>query len=199
MTEKRKTKRQLQAKATRKKIYNTAMELIAEKGYENITVEEICKNAGVAKGSFYYYFKSKNDFIAETYKTIDEDYETLVSSDFKDITTCEKILKTVLFQAGVAVEKGLAQTIAIYQSQLVTGTEYFISEDRYFFKTMSKFISEGQKNGEITSQIKTEEIVRTILSIARGQVYDWCLHEGRYDIMEIMKTRFELIIKAFIP
>lgn len=42
--------------------------LILEKGYENISVEDITNDAGIAKGSFYTYFKSKNlviDYILE--------------------------------------------------------------------------------------------------------------------------------------
>ena len=34
--------------------------LILEKGYSNISVEDITKNLGIAKGSFYTYFKSKH-------------------------------------------------------------------------------------------------------------------------------------------
>ena len=42
--------------------------LILERGYENISVEDITNDAGIAKGSFYTYFKSKNlviDYILE--------------------------------------------------------------------------------------------------------------------------------------
>ncbi len=44
--------------------------LILERGYKNISVEDITKDAGIAKGSFYTYFKSKNlviDYILEEF------------------------------------------------------------------------------------------------------------------------------------
>lgn len=43
------TSRDLQAMETRRKIFNTAAQLITEKGFDNVTVEEICKQSGVAK------------------------------------------------------------------------------------------------------------------------------------------------------
>ncbi|NJF25802.1 TetR/AcrR family transcriptional regulator [Thermococcus sp. Bubb.Bath] len=50
---------------TREKIVSTAMELFAEKGFDRTTVDEIVARAGVAKGTFYLYFRSKDDLIKE--------------------------------------------------------------------------------------------------------------------------------------
>lgn len=49
-------------------IVSSAKKFILEKGYKNISVEDITNEAGIAKGSFYTYFKSKNlviDYILE--------------------------------------------------------------------------------------------------------------------------------------
>lgn len=44
-------------------ILNAAMELFASKGYEQTSVSDIVKKIGVAQGTFYYYFKSKEEVI----------------------------------------------------------------------------------------------------------------------------------------
>ena len=49
-------------------IVSSAKKVILEKGYKNISVEDITNEAGIAKGSFYTYFKSRNlviDYILE--------------------------------------------------------------------------------------------------------------------------------------
>jgi AcrR family transcriptional regulator len=49
-------------------IVSSTKKVILEKGYKNISVEDITNEAGIAKGSFYTYFKSKNlviDYILE--------------------------------------------------------------------------------------------------------------------------------------
>lgn len=59
--------RKRQAEQTKRKIFETAVSLIKEKGYGSITISEICTVAGVAKGSFYVHYKSKEDIVRESY------------------------------------------------------------------------------------------------------------------------------------
>jgi TetR/AcrR family transcriptional regulator, transcriptional repressor for nem operon len=47
--------------ATRNKILEHAAALISQQGFNNTGIQEILESAGVAKGSFYFYFKSKED------------------------------------------------------------------------------------------------------------------------------------------
>ncbi|KAF4410575.1 MULTISPECIES: TetR/AcrR family transcriptional regulator [Streptomyces] len=52
-------------RATRSKLYDAAVTLIAEKGFSATSVEEIAERAGVAKGTVYYNFASKNELFEE--------------------------------------------------------------------------------------------------------------------------------------
>ena len=47
----------------KEKIIACALNLIEEKGYDNVSVSEITKAAGVSKGAFYIHFNSKEDLI----------------------------------------------------------------------------------------------------------------------------------------
>ncbi|MCX2967624.1 helix-turn-helix domain-containing protein [Streptomyces sp. TRM70308] len=51
--------------ATRQKLYEAAVTLIAEQGFSATSVEEIAEAAGVAKGTVYYNFASKNELFEE--------------------------------------------------------------------------------------------------------------------------------------
>lgn len=52
-------------RATRTKLYEAAVTLIAEQGFSATTVDEIAERAGVAKGTVYYNFKSKTELFEE--------------------------------------------------------------------------------------------------------------------------------------
>jgi len=68
-TQKRKeVKRQL--------ILDTAAKVFAAKGYHNTTVKDIVDEAVISVGSFYFYFKSKEDLFAELYMSIEEKFNT---------------------------------------------------------------------------------------------------------------------------
>lgn len=52
----------------KKNIIATTARLIREKGYENVTVQDICREAFVARSTFYYQFKSIDDVIDQMFK-----------------------------------------------------------------------------------------------------------------------------------
>lgn len=59
------TGRQLAAMETKKKLLAAAKRLIGERGLADVAVEEITGACGVAKGTFYTYFKKKEDIVFE--------------------------------------------------------------------------------------------------------------------------------------
>ena len=62
------TKRKEKAIGTRQRIFETACSLIGEKGFANVSVENITNACGVSKGAFYVYFKRKEDVVFESCK-----------------------------------------------------------------------------------------------------------------------------------
>lgn len=57
-----------QESETKKKLLETALELIWQSSYGSVSVDDICTKAGVNKGSFYYAFKSKSDLAVAAYE-----------------------------------------------------------------------------------------------------------------------------------
>ena len=80
------TSRRFQAEETHRKIYNTAFDLMTRKGFDKITIKDISKKAGVSIGTFYHYYKSKNDILREVYQKAD-DYFRDVMADMRPGST----------------------------------------------------------------------------------------------------------------
>lgn len=196
MENKNLTSRDLQAIETRRKIFNTAAQLIAEKGFDNVTVEEICKKSGVAKGLFYHYFNSKADIVIETYIDVDNQYSAEVMA-LPITAPYDRVIYAVSFQARYAKAKGLEFVKQIYKHQLDYGTAFFISEDRAFFRLICDAIREGQEETQLRTDVSAEVLTRLVLSISRGITYDWCLHDGHYDIEELMHQAFQMLFPSF--
>ena len=78
-------KREQNAQKTRVAILETADRLIAERGYEQISVAEITRTAGIAKGTFYNYFEKKEDLIRALYhshfEVLNTGIDALVAGD----------------------------------------------------------------------------------------------------------------------
>lgn len=68
------------AERTKAKLTASARKLISERGFENVSVEEITKDAGVAKGTFYHYFVCKEDVVREfSTRVIEEIFTTAMT------------------------------------------------------------------------------------------------------------------------
>ena len=75
---------------TKNKVFETAIKLIKEKGYDNVTVSQICEKAGVAKGTFYVHYKSKEDIVKESYYS---DMGVFVLKQYQNLILKDEALK----------------------------------------------------------------------------------------------------------
>ncbi len=80
-------------KQKRKDIALSSTELFCQKGFNNLTVSEVAKNANVAKGTIYEYFKNKEDIIFAIIEYAYESYDKEVLENiYKSTSVKEKIL-----------------------------------------------------------------------------------------------------------
>ena len=86
----------------RKELMDVAEELFLENGYEETAVSDIVKKAGVAQGTFYYYFKSKETILdAITDKYLDIIIEKTESiADQENLNSIEKLMATFEFTSS---------------------------------------------------------------------------------------------------
>ena len=101
---------------TKRKIFETSMKLFAEKGYDATSIEEITATVGVAKGTLYYHFSSKeeifNFLVEEGIKLLQNsiDIKTAKFSNYID-----KIKAIVLIQIKIVIKYEDLITILLSQ------------------------------------------------------------------------------------
>jgi len=87
---------QPRAEDTRRKIYEAAMELFREKGFEQATMRDIAAKAGVALGGAYYYFSSKDAIVLAFYREMQESSNELVLEALAGRTKLKDRIRCVL-------------------------------------------------------------------------------------------------------
>lgn len=55
------SKQQIKSRETRAKIFQAAKRILQKQGYEQLSIKNICEEAGVSNGSFYHHFKTKDE------------------------------------------------------------------------------------------------------------------------------------------
>lgn len=74
------SRQQQKSKETKEKIFQAAKNILQKKGYEELSIKNICEEAGVSNGSFYHHFKTKDDLLSyyiEDQPRVNPDYLTL--------------------------------------------------------------------------------------------------------------------------
>lgn len=135
---------------TKRRIFNTAVKVFSEKGYDNASIEEITAIAGVAKGSLYYHFSKKEDIfdmlLEEGKKLLHNNIE-IKTKDCK--TALEKIKAVILIQIKITVK--YEQFINVIFSQ-IWGEGHRNKKCRLavfeYIKIIEKIVEEGIENGE---------------------------------------------------
>lgn len=135
---------------TKRRIFNTAVKLFSDKGYDNASVEEITAIAGVAKGSLYYHFAKKEDIfdliLQEGMKLLRNSIEiktrncessldkikAIILVEIKVIVRYEDFLNVVLSQIWGEEEKNKKCKKAVFE----------------YIKIIEKIVQEGIENGE---------------------------------------------------
>ena len=80
---------------TKQKVIAAAKNLFSTHGYNGTTIDDIITSAGVTKGAFYHYFKSKQAICTEIIDSIQSEYQNIFQSLPNDLNPLEK-LKAVI-------------------------------------------------------------------------------------------------------
>ena len=133
----------------RNEIIETAGKLFEEKGYAQTQVQDIVNEIGVAKGLFYYYFKSKDEVmeeLADRYAdAIIDDVNKLID---KDISTFDKINR--IFQIFIdSAEKKFGIFMGILNVKNgITHERIFFNVGKKMVPLVTELILSGNDNGE---------------------------------------------------
>ena len=66
----------------KRRIIEAAMDVIAERGCDQMTIDDVAKKIGVTKGAVYWYFKSKEDLVAAVLNKFQSDIERTIFESF---------------------------------------------------------------------------------------------------------------------
>ena len=80
---------------TRRKVYETAMALFREQGFDQTTMRDISREAGMALGTAYYHFPSKEAIIASYYEAIQYRHHAYVIEHLPGLTNLQDRLKMI--------------------------------------------------------------------------------------------------------
>lgn len=194
------TSRQKRALESRKLLFETALSLILEKGFNQVHIEDIAREAGTSVGLFYKYFKSKDEVVVEHYKKIDDVYLEAYQNLEQSISSTEKLVKVL--EAGFKFSEELGKEFlgVLFTNQfgLKGDIHYVMSNQRVINQIVHEIVQEGQGTGEFRTDLDLDTIVSMIFRCYTGSYFEWTLMEERQGLTEEGIKFLQLFIEAAI-
>jgi TetR/AcrR family fatty acid metabolism transcriptional regulator len=186
------TNRAKQAEATKNKIFECGVNLVRKYGFDQVTVEQISKEAGVSVGTYYYYFQSKFDLFSEIFKRADEYFQTHVEGSLIAKDALEQIVEFFDKYADFNILNGIEMVKKLYTAD----NKMFLTKGRAMQNILTAIIEKGQVNKQISKKLSSEEITNALFVTARGVIYEWCLYDGNMDVKQEMKKIVTIMVNG---
>jgi len=181
------------------RIVSAAWQLFYEKGYNGTTVDDIIALSGTSKGSFYYYFSTKDELLNSLSMILDDYYEELEEMMDSEMNCYEKLLYINYKVHSMMEEKISIDLLAsLYSTQLVTaGNNSLLNQNRKYYQLVTKIVEEGQQRGQIRSDMPVSMITKYYAMCERALVSDWCMNKGAYSLGEHSKLCMPMMMGYF--
>lgn len=189
----------MEKRSVKSKIVSAAWQLFYEKGYNGTTVDDIIELSGTSKGSFYYYFSTKDELLNTLSMILDDYYEELERELDPQMNSFSKLLYLNDKAHSMMEDKISIDLItSLYSTQLVAqGNRHLLDQNRNYYKLITKVVEEGQKRGQIRSDVSVSEITKYYAMCERALVTDWCLNKGEYSLGEYSRECMPMMMEHF--
>ncbi|HEU4326432.1 MAG TPA: TetR/AcrR family transcriptional regulator [Roseiflexaceae bacterium] len=175
-------RRQRQKAATAQRIFEVAVELFERQGYEATTVEAITSAAGIAKGTFFTHFPTKEAVLGHLGLMQMQRLEAAVAAapGFSALDTREQI--RFLFRVlagGVEERRELARLVAVETLRRRGALPNHDQSFAEFERLLAQVAGEGQARGELRGDVPAAELAGLLRGIYMSALAVWLEQEAR--------------------
>ena len=172
-------RRQRRAAETRIRLFRCALELIAERGLANVTVEDITEAADVGKGTFFNYFASKDHVLGVMAEIQVGKVKEAASKAVQRRQPIHSVLRQLVRRLAEEPGRNPRLARAMMSSFLASESVREIVKRNMHEgrKTIAEVVAVGQQRGEIDPRLDTKKVAMQLLQALIGTVLLWSLNE----------------------
>ncbi len=181
------------------RILEAAIKVFAEQGFFQSTIAQIAKEAGVADGTIYLYFKNKDDILVQFYQ-----YKTRqIFERFRDAVsqpeTAEEKLRCLIRVHLQEFQEDRNMAI-VYQAETHQnhrlGDENIKEMSKMYRDIISEVVELGQEEGTIRKDLYMGLVKRFINGAVDEVINSWIHSGGQYDLVTMADPLVDLFIKG---
>lgn len=182
-----------------RRILEAAVAVIAEKGFANSRVSEIAARAGVADGTIYLYFKSKDQILMAA---LDDAFSQFLATARQEVAPIQDVrqkLRTVIFLHLSAMNANRALAVVL-QTELRQSAKFLAEfsqrQLRSYLSFLRDIIREGQEQRIFRAQVPERLAVSCLFGALDDVVTAWVLSDREYDLVSMADGIYDLFLNG---
>ncbi|BBW96885.1 MULTISPECIES: TetR/AcrR family transcriptional regulator [Geobacillus] len=186
----------------REKIIAASIELFEQNGFSETSIQDIVDALGVTKGTFYYYFKSKEELLMDIHLRYIEgllrEQQRIINDGRRSVR--EK-LYAIVYMLIHNVERQGRQARIFFREMKHLNEEHLqkVKEKRDLFRyQLQALIEDGMKSGELRRDLSPSIAALTVLGAANWS-YHWFRPDGGLTDAEVAKQMITILIDGMGP
>jgi AcrR family transcriptional regulator len=189
--------------ATKKKLFDAAMELIGDRGFADASVDEIVDRAGVAKGTVYYHFSGKAELvealIQDRLRPLAEQFRQAAEANADDPRAAiEALVRAELeFLSGNSSFSKLLLTELWREDRVWRGTLMLLRSE--LLTVMRDVIVKGIESGDFRDDIDPDFGASALFGMTATVALDWLAFEPRKPLDEVLAQIAKVAFNAIRP
>ena len=186
----------------RARIMDAAIKVFAERGFHTATVAEIAKAAGVADGTIYLYFKSKDDLLLRLF---DEKMTDLLG-EARSALDQEKSAPARLrrfIQLHLALVEKNPELASVLIVELRQSAQFIKAADRAklaaYVDLIAEVVRAGQDSGELSGGISPATVKRAVFGALDELALGWLMSGRRTSLKKTAAEVAEWMVRGLLP
>ncbi len=190
-----------QIKDKREAILRAAIKVFARKGFFNSKVADIAAKAGIADGTVYLYFKSKDEILHSIFDRAMNDFISEGKAELAGLTDPVAKLQRIaeLHHSRLGADRDMA---IVFQVELRGSTkfmrEFSAAGFADYLKIIRKTIEEGQSAGVFRSDIKAVIAAKIFYGALDELVTNWILSKKKYPLEPMAKEVMKIFLGGIL-
>lgn len=194
--------RQDRSRRTRDRLIATATGLFVDRGIEEVTVDDICLEAGVAKGTFYFHFPAKADLLVATFHEGGHD----VLAHAEELVAAGVPFAESVFALGDRIARNTARLPkpfvlrATVESLAALGSADPQDERRRRHQALVALVVAGRAAGEVRAGPPPPAVAMTLGWAMLQAILVWASNErARPSLVEVTRSQLQLALYGIVP
>jgi len=187
----------------RERILRAAVRVFAKKGFYATRVSEIAAAAGVADGTIYLYFKSKDELLVALFEDrVDRLLAFLEAQLPRTASATEKLRRIIHIQLQLLEgERDLAEVITVILRQSTKlMKEHAVAKFTAYLDAIAGVVAGGQAAGELRDDISPHVAARALFGALDGITMTWALGKAdRGGLLRVSGQLAEMVLRGLTP